>query len=163
MLKTIFIFWTWTPNGQDTILDLCHEQFSPGRGFKSKCDQNHILPLLFSGFIIDTRTPAAINNARNKGGGLESDVYYPAWKKITKSIDRFHFLLDSYSKLMEACCDTSVSHDKWLNRLALSSWLTHVKEILNCGCLVAQCVDQVRKINWSFCNLRVDYSFINSK
>ena len=123
----------------------------------------NILLLLLSGFIIDTRTPAAINNARNKGGGLESDVYYPAWKKITKSIDRFHFLLDSYSKLMEACCDTSVSHDKWLNRLALSSWLTHVKEILNCGCLVAQCVDQVRKINWSFCNLRVDYSFINSK
>ena len=105
--------------------------------------------LIISGFIIDTRTPAAINSARNKGGGLESDVYYPAWKKITKSIDRFHFLLDSYSKLMEACCDTSSSHDKWLNRLALSSWLTHVKEILNCGCLVAQCVDQVRKINWS--------------
>ena len=102
--------------------------------------------VLFSGFIIDTRTPAAISSARNKGGGLESDVYYPGWKKITKSIDRFHFLLDSYSKLMEACCDTSVSHDKWLNRLALSSWLTHVKEILNCGCLVAQCVDQVRNI-----------------
>ena len=107
----------------------------------------------FSGFIIDTRTPAAISSARNKGGGLESDVYYPGWKKITKSIDRFHFLLDSYSKLMEACCDTSVSHDKWLNRLALSSWLTHVKEILNCGCLVAQCVDQVRKINWRVCTV----------
>ena len=44
---------------------------------------------------------------------------------------------------MEACCDTSATNEKWLNRLALSSWLTHVKEVLNCGCLVAQCVEKV--------------------
>merc|ERR1719188_131903 len=34
------------------------------------------------------------------------------------------------------------SSDKWMTRLAISSWLTHVKEILNCGCLAAQCVDK---------------------
>lgn len=79
-----------------------------------------------------------------KGGGQETDAYYPAWKKINKAIDRYHFLLDSYSKLMEACSDTTVSHEKWLTRLTISSWLTHVKEVLNCGCLVAQCVAQVR-------------------
>ena len=95
------------------------------------------------GYIVDTRTQATINSARTKGGGLEPDAYYPAWKKIHKSIDRFHFLLDSYSKLMEACCDTSASHEKWMNRLAISCWLTHVKEVLNCGCLVAQCVEKV--------------------
>ena len=95
------------------------------------------------GYIIDTRTSSTINSARSKGGGLEPDAFYPVWQKIHKSIDRFHFLLDSYSKLMEACCDTSASNEKWLNRLALSSWLTHVKEVLNCGCLVAQCVEKV--------------------
>ena len=45
---------------------------------------------------------------------------------------------------MEACCDVSASYDKWMSRLTISSWLTHVKDILNCGCLVAQCVEQVR-------------------
>jgi myotubularin-related protein 9 len=95
------------------------------------------------GYIIDTRTQATINSAKAKGGGQEIQSYYPGWKKINKSIDRYHFLLDSYSKLMEACSDTSTSHEKWLNRLTISSWLTHVKDILNCGCLIAQCVEQV--------------------
>ena len=44
---------------------------------------------------------------------------------------------------MEACADTTASHEKWLTKLTISSWLTHVKEVLNCGCLVAQCVAQV--------------------
>jgi len=39
---------------------------------------------------------------------------------------------------MEACCDVSCSVDKWLSRVTVSSWLTHVKEVLNCACLVAQ-------------------------
>ena len=69
------------------------------------------------------------------------------WKKINKAIDRYHFLLDSYSKLMEACSDTSASYEKWLTKLTISSWLTHVKEVLNCGCLVAQCVAQVIQRN----------------
>ena len=99
-------------------------------------------PKARKGFIIDTRTVATISSARAKGGGQESEAYYPAWKKINKAIDRYHFLLDSYSKLMEACSDTSVSHEKWLNRLTVSSWLTHVKEVLTCGCLVAQCLEK---------------------
>ena len=102
------------------------------RGYKAK-----------KGFIIDTRTAATINSARAKGGGQESDAYYPGWVKINKAIDRYHFLLDSYSKLMAACADTQVSHERWLNRLTVSSWLTHIKEVLNCGCLVAQCLAQV--------------------
>ena len=75
---------------------------------------------------------------------IKKDHTVPGWKKINKAIDRYHFLLDSYSKLMEACADTTASHEKWLTKLTISSWLTHVKEVLNCGCLVAQCVAQVQ-------------------
>lgn len=32
--------------------------------------------------------------------------------------------------------------DKWLSRLESCQWLSHIKETLNCACLVAQCVDQ---------------------
>ncbi len=56
---------------------------------------------------------------------------------------RYYFLLDSYSKLMEACMDVGASSDKWLSRLTISSWLTHIKEILNCGCLIAQVLEKV--------------------
>lgn len=94
------------------------------------------------GYIIDTRTPSVSQSAKAKGGGFEVEQYYPRWKRINKSIDRYHFLLDSYSKLMEACTDTNTSCEKWLSRLTISSWLTHVKEVLNCGCLIAQCLEK---------------------
>ena len=77
------------------------------------------------------------------GGGFEVEHYYARWKHLSKSIDRYHFLLDSYSKLMDAVSEPGTHSDKWLSKLTLSSWLTHVKEILNAGCLVAQCVDKV--------------------
>jgi hypothetical protein len=50
---------------------------------------------------------------------------------------------------MEACSDVTASYDKWMSRLTISSWLTHVKDILNCGCLVAQCVEQVKHFTFS--------------
>ena len=55
---------------------------------------------------------------------------------------------------MEACADTTATHEKWLTKLTISSWLTHVKEVLNCGCLVAQCVAQVSKYS-GVSNIRV--------
>lgn len=94
------------------------------------------------GYIIDTRTPAMSQSERQKGGGYECEINYPGWRRLCKSIDRYHFFLDSYSKLMEACSDMNSSSDKWMTRLTISSWLTHIKEILNCGCLAAQCVDK---------------------
>uniref|UniRef100_A0A0K2USV3 Myotubularin related protein 9 [Monodelphis domestica] n=2 Tax=Lepeophtheirus salmonis TaxID=72036 RepID=A0A0K2USV3_LEPSM len=94
------------------------------------------------GYIIDTRTSAASQSAKSKGGGYEIETYYTNWKRINKSIDRFHYLLDSYSKLMDAITEKSASAEKWLNKLTVSSWLTHVKEILNCACLIAQCLEK---------------------
>uniref|UniRef100_T1JCY3 Myotubularin phosphatase domain-containing protein n=1 Tax=Strigamia maritima TaxID=126957 RepID=T1JCY3_STRMM len=109
------------------------------------------------GYIIDTRTQNIAQMARAKGnayklvqvtkqllvgGGFEPEVHYPQWRRMHKPIDRHHVLLDSLGKLMEACNDTSCSVDKWLSRLESCNWLSHVKEILNCACLVAQCIDQ---------------------
>ena len=41
---------------------------------------------------------------------------------------------------MEACSDLAAGADRWISRLSVSSWLTHVKDLLNCGCLMAQIV-----------------------
>jgi hypothetical protein len=45
------------------------------------------------------RTPATIQSARAKGGGQEGETYYPQWRRISKSIDRYHFLLVSKHSL----------------------------------------------------------------
>nr|CAD7396810.1 unnamed protein product [Timema cristinae] len=43
---------------------------------------------------------------------------------------------------LQACNDSSSSMDRWLSRLDSSNWMTHIKDTLNCACLVAQCLDQ---------------------
>ena len=40
----------------------------------------------------------------------------------------------------------SYTYEKWMNKLSSSGWLSHVKDILTCGCLVAQCIERVRSI-----------------
>jgi len=40
------------------------------------------------GYIVDTRTSAAVQAERAKGGGCEVGQFYPRWKHICKAIDR---------------------------------------------------------------------------
>lgn len=94
------------------------------------------------GYIIDTRAQNFVQLARTKGGGVEPEVHYPLWRRIHKPIDRHSSLLNSLSKLVEACNDINSSVDKWLSRLDSSGWLNHVKDVLTCSCLVAQCIDK---------------------
>ena len=55
------------------------------------------------GYMIDTRTAAGIASSKLKGGGIEIPTCYPRWKRINRSKDsgpiRFHYLLESYSKV----------------------------------------------------------------
>ncbi|XP_075057310.1 myotubularin-related protein 9 [Mixophyes fleayi] len=94
------------------------------------------------GYIIDTRTLNVAQQARAKGGGFEQDAYYPQWRRIHKSIERFHILQESMIKLVEACNDQSHNMDRWLSKLEASNWLSHIKEILTTACLAAQCIDR---------------------
>ncbi|KAJ6222771.1 hypothetical protein RDWZM_001316 [Blomia tropicalis] len=94
------------------------------------------------GYIIETRNQNLAQLARNRGGGFELEMYYPLWKRVHKPIDRHSSLLDSLSKLVEACNDANLSMDKWLSKLDNSGWLSHIKDVLSSSCLVAQCLDQ---------------------
>nr|CAD7260806.1 unnamed protein product [Timema shepardi] len=94
------------------------------------------------GYIIDTRTQTLAQTAKSRGGGFEVEIHYPQWRRVNKPIDRHNVLLDSLTKLVEACNDSSSSMDRWLSRLDSSNWMTHIKDTLNCACLVAQCLDQ---------------------
>lgn len=103
---------------------------------------NSVLGHNKKGYVIDTRTSTLAQAAKNRGGGFELGMYYPQWKRAYKPIERDSVLLDSLTKLMEACNDTSLSMDRWLSRLNACAWMSHIKDTLDCACLVAQCLDQ---------------------
>ncbi|KAK5880244.1 hypothetical protein CesoFtcFv8_023292 [Champsocephalus esox] len=94
------------------------------------------------GYIIDTRTINVAQQAKARGGGIESEANYPQWRRIHKAVERSNVLQESLIKLVEACNDQSHSMDRWLSKLEASNWQTHVKEILTTACLAAQCIDR---------------------
>lgn len=103
---------------------------------------NSVLKTGMRGYIIDTRHQNSIPAPKSKNAGFETESHYPQWRRIHKPIERLNSLLESLSKLAEACLDSGSSMDKWLSRLESSQWLSYVKETLNCACLVSQCIDQ---------------------
>ncbi|ENN72916.1 hypothetical protein YQE_10484, partial [Dendroctonus ponderosae] len=98
------------------------------------------------GFIFDTRSTGLAGHCKGKGGGTEPDMHYAQWQKIHKNLDKLvkcdGSVQDHFSKLIEACHDTSISTDKWLQRLENCHWLTHIQSVLSAACLVAQCLDK---------------------
>ncbi|MEE6477208.1 hypothetical protein FKM82_011412 [Ascaphus truei] len=94
------------------------------------------------GYVIDTRSLNVAQQARARGGGFEQEAYYPQWRRIHKSIERYNILQESLIKLVEASNDQSHNMDRWLSKLEASNWLTHIKEILTTACLAAQCIDR---------------------
>ncbi|KAJ3633793.1 hypothetical protein MTP99_010718 [Tenebrio molitor] len=116
---------------------------------RSRADEKILNAVLGSGkkgYIIDTRTTNYASHCKGKGGGTEPDAHYTQWKRVHKPLDKIAkcdgSLLESLSKLIDACNDSSCSSDKWLSRLENSNWLTYVQNALNAACLVAQCLDQ---------------------
>ncbi|XP_053942526.1 myotubularin-related protein 9-like isoform X2 [Cuculus canorus] len=94
------------------------------------------------GFIIDTRSAQAAKQARMTGGGTEPKSSYPQWRRLHRPLERGRPLQESFTKLVEACNDTSISMDRWLSRLESCRWLSHVKAALSTACLAAQCMDR---------------------
>lgn len=91
------------------------------------------------GYIIETRTQNIAQLAKTKGGGHESEAYYPLLRRVHRPIDRHNVLTDLLHKLIEACQDKNGSTEKWLQKS--SNWMRHIQDILTCACLIAQCID----------------------
>ncbi|XP_046578152.1 myotubularin-related protein 9-like [Haliotis rubra] len=103
---------------------------------------NAVLGIGRRGYIVDTRAQSVAKMAQAKGGGYEPEAHYSQWRRIHQPVERRQAFHDSLIKLMEATSDGGASMDKWLSKLESSNWLTHVKDILTCACVVAQCVDK---------------------
>jgi myotubularin-related protein 9 len=101
---------------------------------------NQVLGKSKKGFIVDTW-------GKNKSN-TETDQHYSQWRKITRSIGNISSvssILDSFSKMIEACNDVNSSTEKWLSRLENSGWLSLVLNSLNAACVIAQCLEQEGK------------------
>lgn len=112
-----------------------------GQGMKRcRADEailNIVLGKSKKGFIVDTWGKGKSNT--------ETDQHYSQWKKVNRSIGNVttpSSILDSFSKLVDACNDIHCSSDKWLSRLEASGWPSMVINSLNAACVVAQCLDQ---------------------
>lgn len=124
---------------------------------------NAALTLNQKGYIIDTRPQSLALSAKNRGGGYEPEAFYPRWRRVHKPIDRhatqlesLHILIscvyEAQQQSVETSATSAVSADGtasskhsvsyWLQHLINSNWLSHVKDTLNCACLVAQCLNQ---------------------
>ncbi|NWW86503.1 MTMR9 protein, partial [Rhynochetos jubatus] len=90
------------------------------------------------GFVIDTRSAQAANQARMTGGGTEPKSSYPRWRRLHRPLERGRPLQESFAKLVEACNDASLGMDRWLSRLESCRWLSHVQAALSTACLAAQ-------------------------
>ncbi|GAB6019226.1 Carrier protein, mitochondrial [Chamberlinius hualienensis] len=132
-------------NDSGAVLLRCSQPMVGPNGRRCKEDERLLNAALSAGkrgYIIDTRTQNFAQMAKAKGGGFEPEVHYPNWRRVHKAIDRYHVLMDSLCKLIEACNDVGSTVDRWLSRLETSNWISHVKDVLDCACLVAQCVDK---------------------
>ncbi|CAJ0922861.1 unnamed protein product, partial [Mesorhabditis belari] len=92
------------------------------------------------GIIIDTRSKVNAQSAKAKGGGAETQQCYSQWRYVTCGTPRIKDLHDSLAKMVDVSIDKSVSSDRWLSRLASSSWLSSIADYLNAAANVAQCV-----------------------
>lgn len=126
-----------------TVMMRCSQPLTGLNNRRCKEDErlvNSVMGKGNKGYIIDTRSPSAAKSAQSKGGGYEPEVHYPQWRRIHQSVERRPTFHDSLIKLMESSFDNTSSMDKWLSKLESSNWLSHVKDILTCACMIAQCI-----------------------
>ncbi|XP_045182820.2 myotubularin-related protein 9-like [Mercenaria mercenaria] len=127
------------------VLMRCSQPFTGPSGKRCKEDEklvNAVLGIGKRGYIVDTRSQSLAKQEQKTGGGYEPEAHYSQWKRINQSIERRQVFHESVIKLNEACSDTGATQDKWLSKLESSNWLSHIKDILTCACLVAQCIDK---------------------
>ena len=75
---------------------------------------------------------------------LNKNISFPFHITVNKNVLSVslnkHFL--QVCVIVAASSDAMATMDKWLSKLESSNWLTHVKDILTCACVVAQCIDK---------------------
>lgn len=96
------------------------------------------------GYIYDLRDANVLKAAVSKGGGYETEVNYPLWKRINKHMDKFDQLHVSFSKLIDACVNSS---NQFFYKLDASTWFFSIRQALYLAFLIA---DEIHNKNGCF-------------
>ncbi|RNA33548.1 Myotubularin-related 9 [Brachionus plicatilis] len=102
------------------------------------------LPKGKQGYIYDLRDASVLKAAVSKGGGYETEMNYPLWKRINKNMDRFDQLHISFSKLMDACLNFS---NQFFYKLDASTWFFNIRQAIYLAFSVA---DEIHNKNGCF-------------
>ncbi|XP_067945083.1 myotubularin-related protein 9-like [Watersipora subatra] len=104
------------------------------KGKRSREDEALLDAFVVSGkkaYKVDMRTGTSTENSN------ETEGNYSLWKKVNLPVQKWPVVQESFSALIEACRDTTLSTEKFLSKLNSSHWLDYVRDVLICSCVVA--------------------------
>ncbi|CAF1474994.1 unnamed protein product [Adineta steineri] len=136
------------PNGAS--ITRCSQPLS---GFSARCleDEQLLQSILKTNshsstmYIIDTRPRINAVANRAAGKGYENEDYYSNIQFKFCPIENIHVMRGSLQKVLDACEMKNPSMNQYLNALDSSSWLQHIKAVLDAAIFIARAIDIEKK------------------
>ncbi|CAF1610320.1 unnamed protein product [Adineta ricciae] len=136
------------PNGAS--ITRCSQPLS---GFSQRCveDEQLLQCILKTNsqsstmYIIDTRPRINAVANRAAGKGYENEDHYSNIQFKFCPIENIHVMRGSLQKLLETCEMKNPSMNQYLNSLDNSSWLQHIKAVLDAAIFIARAVEVEKK------------------
>ncbi|UJR22795.1 hypothetical protein I4U23_025827 [Adineta vaga] len=125
----------------------------PLSGFKQRCLEDEQLlqcilktnPQSSTMYIIDTRPRINAVANRAAGKGYENEDHYSNIQFKFCPIENIHVMRGSLQKLLETCELKNPSMNQYLNALDNSSWLQHIKAVLDAAIFIARAIEVEKK------------------
>ncbi|CAF1000015.1 unnamed protein product [Rotaria sordida] len=136
------------PNGAS--ITRCSQPLS---GFSARCQEDEQLlqcilktnPHSNTMYIIDTRPRINAVANRAAGKGYENEGYYSNIQFKFCPIENIHIMRNSLQKLLETCEMKNPTMNQYLNALDNSSWLQHIKSVLDAAIFIARAIEIEKK------------------
>ncbi|CAF2134637.1 unnamed protein product [Rotaria magnacalcarata] len=136
------------PNGAS--ITRCSQPLS---GFSARCleDEQLLQCILKTNsqsntmYIIDTRPRINAVANRAAGKGYENEVNYSNMQFKFCPIENIHIMRSSLNKVLDACELKDPSMNQYLNSLDNTSWLQHIKAVLEAAIFIARAIDVEKK------------------
>ncbi|CAF2973142.1 unnamed protein product [Rotaria sp. Silwood2] len=136
------------PNGAS--ITRCSQPLS---GFSARCleDEQLLQCILKTNsqsntmYIIDTRPRINAVANRAAGKGYENEGYYSNMQFKFCPIENIHTMRGSLQKLLDVCEMKNPSMNQYLNALDNSSWLQHIKAVIDAAIFITRAIEIEKK------------------
>ncbi|XP_019877155.1 myotubularin-related protein 8 [Aethina tumida] len=122
----------------------------PLSGFSARCLEdekmlNHVLktnPNATFMYVVDTRPKINAMANRAAGKGYENEAFYENIKFHFLGVENIHVMRNSLAKVIETCEQRNPTMNSFLSGLESSSWLRHIKSILDTSQFIAEALEE---------------------